>query len=180
MRVADGVAHAQEQRQPPAHSQRALVAVVGDPEAIDEFHDQVWQAAGRRATVDQLRDRLVLERREDLSFGPEALRQIAVAHGANEFDRHACAKVVVPLGAQGWAQQAALTDFLPGIVYNPTSALPKGTHVILSAAVLDMAMAQKHLAEVLVVLGDTVLWDPCDPDPMTCGTPGGMPCCIKG
>lgn len=85
---------------------------------------------------------------------------------------------VVMLSAHGWPQHAGLTAFLPGISWDPMSgALPKGTHVILNAAIINDDNTVKHEQEIEVVLGDTVIWDPCDPSPMTCGQPGSQPCC---
>lgn len=88
--------------------------------------------------------------------------------------------VVTPLDPAGWHQFAGLQAFLPGVHWDPTSALPKGTHVLLSATVLDDAMAVKHAAEVEIVLGETESWyPPCDTGP-NCGAPGALPCCTDG
>lgn len=87
---------------------------------------------------------------------------------------------VVPLDADGWPQHAGIITYLPGIAWDPASYLPKGTHVLLYAAVLDTSMAVKHEGEVELVLGDTQSWSPpCDPGP-NCGAPGGLPCCSDG
>lgn len=90
-------------------------------------------------------------------------------------------QAVFPITTPGWAQLAGFTDFLPGVIWDPMSSLPKGTHVLLYAAVLDMNSAVKHEAEVEVVLGDIMPWagPPCDAGP-NCGTPGGLPCCTDG
>ena len=90
-------------------------------------------------------------------------------------------EAVIELDPAGWGQSAGQTAFLPGVVYDSTTQLPKGTHVLLAAAMLDMAMAIKHEGEVEVVLGETKIWSPpCDENPMTCGAPGGTPCCTLG
>jgi hypothetical protein len=81
----------------------------------------------------------------------------------------------------GWPQQAGLTAFLPGVVYDVTTQLPKGTHVVLYARVIAPDGSTLHEQGVEVVLGDTVQWNPpCDSNPMTCGLPGGQPCCSFG
>jgi hypothetical protein len=89
-------------------------------------------------------------------------------------------QAVAPISTTGWFQLAGLTDFLPGQFWNPTSFLPKGTHVLMSAAVLDASMNVKHEAEVEVVLGDTMEWSPPCDSSSTCGAPGGLPCCSDG
>ncbi|MEO7327722.1 MAG: hypothetical protein ABI193_04025 [Minicystis sp.] len=89
-------------------------------------------------------------------------------------------KQVVDLAAGDWRQHAGVTDFLPGIVWDPMSSLPKGTHVRLFASILDESMAPVHSAEIEVILGDTEMWSPpCDTGP-NCGAPGGLPCCTDG
>jgi hypothetical protein len=89
-------------------------------------------------------------------------------------------KQVVDLGEGSWRQHAGVTAFLPGIVWDPMSSLPKGTHVKLVASVLDEAMSPVHSAEVEVVLGDIMIWSPpCDTGP-NCGAPGSLPCCTDG
>lgn len=87
-------------------------------------------------------------------------------------------EAVITLDADGWHQGAGYTDFLPGVTWQQGSALPKGTHVLIAAALLDKTtMAVQHQGAVEVVLGDTMPWSPpCDPS-STCGTPGGLPCC---
>lgn len=87
-------------------------------------------------------------------------------------------KVVVPLTGSPWGQQAGFTAFLPGVVWDATTQLPKGTHVLLSATVLGPDDGALHQAEVDVVLGDVEEYNPpCDQNPMTCGQPGSAPCC---
>lgn len=91
-------------------------------------------------------------------------------------------KVSVDLGGTGWQQQAGFTAFLPGTVWDPKSPLPKGAHVLLTA--IRHGADGMPLAEINnnVVLGDVEQYTPpCDPDPMTCGLPGGVACCgLKG
>lgn len=90
-------------------------------------------------------------------------------------------KLFVEASPGPWGQRAGLTAFLPGITWDQTSQLPKGTHVVLSASVLDMGTnAVLHSQDVEVVLGEVVYWNPCNPDPNHCGMPGGSPCCTKG
>jgi hypothetical protein len=90
-------------------------------------------------------------------------------------------KVSVDLGGAGWQQQAGFTSFLPGVVWDAKSQLPKGTHVLLTA--IRYGADGLPLAEINndVVLGDVEQYTPpCDPDPMTCGLPGGTACCSLG
>lgn len=90
-------------------------------------------------------------------------------------------KEVIALDSSGWGQLAGITAFLPGVVWDPMSQLPKGSHVILSAAVLDGSGDVVHEGEIELVLGDVEIWDvPCDENPDTCGLPGGAPCCTLG
>ncbi|MFO0761788.1 MAG: hypothetical protein U0359_35430 [Byssovorax sp.] len=89
-------------------------------------------------------------------------------------------KLVLDFSPGAFPQHAGITDFLPGIIWDPMSVLAKGTHVILSASVLDDSMKPIHSGEVEVVLGDTVMWSPpCDTGP-NCGAPGSLPCCTDG
>jgi hypothetical protein len=88
-------------------------------------------------------------------------------------------KSVTGLDNDGWHQHAGFTDFLPGVVYDPTTQLPKGTHVILSGAILDTGDKVLHEQEIEVELGDVEIYSPpCSSDP-GCGAPGGLPCCTK-
>ncbi len=90
-------------------------------------------------------------------------------------------EAILDLSGTAWPQKAGLTSFLPGVVYDPTTQLPKGTHVIVSARVIDGGGNTVHLDEHEVILGDVMEWNPpCDPDPTTCGKPGGTPCCTFG
>jgi hypothetical protein len=87
-------------------------------------------------------------------------------------------KVSVDLGGTGWQQQAGFTAFLPGTVWDPKSPLPKGAHVLLTAIREDAGGAAIVEINNDVVLGDVEQYTPpCDPDPMTCGLPGGVACC---
>jgi hypothetical protein len=87
-------------------------------------------------------------------------------------------KVSVDLGGAGWQQQAGFTAFLPGVPWDQTTSLPKGTHVLLTG--IRYGADGKPVTEIQndVVLGDIEQYSPpCDPNPMTCGTLGGLPCC---
>lgn len=89
-------------------------------------------------------------------------------------------KQVIQPSPGPWGQRAGLTAPLPGTAWDPESQLAKGTHVLLSASVLDLqTSAVIHGADVEVVLGDIQQWNPCSSDP-SCGQPGGPPCCTKG
>ena len=91
-------------------------------------------------------------------------------------------KVSVDLGGAGWQQQAGFTAFLPGVPWDEKSRLPKGTHVLLTG--IRYGADGMPLEEIQndVVLGDIEQYNPpCDENTMTCGAPGGLPCCnLKG
>jgi hypothetical protein len=90
-------------------------------------------------------------------------------------------KVAVDLGGAGWRQQAGFTAFLPGVPWDQTTQLPKGTHVLLTAITYGADNLPIDDVENDVVLGDIEQYTPpCDPDPATCGTPGGLACCDLG
>ena len=90
-------------------------------------------------------------------------------------------QALVGLDPQGWGQASGFQARLPGVPWDTTGQLPEGTHVILSATVLDAASKPVHQAEVEVVLGAIEPWyPPCDENPDTCGVPGGLPCCTFG
>lgn len=110
------------------------------------------------------------------------IAQPIVEFGVQDVSTHAWltgfgSKTVVTMDGDGWHQRAGFTAFLPGVEWDPSTVLPKGTHVLLVASVLAQDNTVLHTAEVEVVLGDTVTWyPPCDPSSM-CGQPGGLPCC---
>jgi hypothetical protein len=86
-------------------------------------------------------------------------------------------KVLAPFSTSGWPQKAGFSNFLPGVVYDETTQLPKGTHVIMMGEVLDSAGAVVHSKEIEVELGDIEIWSPpCSTEP-TCGSKAGPPCC---
>lgn len=90
-------------------------------------------------------------------------------------------QLVVDLSGAAWPQRAGLTAFLPGVAYDTKTQLAKGTHVVVSARVIASDGSTVHQQEFEVVLGDTMQWNPpCDPNPMSCGLPGGQPCCTLG
>jgi hypothetical protein len=90
-------------------------------------------------------------------------------------------KVSVDLGGAGWQQQAGFTAFLPGVVWDEKSSLPKGTHVLLTTIHYAADGISSEEIQHEIVLGDIEQYNPpCDQNPMTCGTPGGQPCCGLG
>ena len=90
-------------------------------------------------------------------------------------------KVAVDLGGGGWQQQAGFTAFLPGVPWDQMSVLPKGTHVLLTGIHYGADGMPKEEIQNDVVLGDVEQYSPpCNPEPMTCGLPGGLPCCSLG
>ncbi len=87
-------------------------------------------------------------------------------------------KVAVDLAGAGWREHAGFTAFLPGVPWDQTTQLPKGSHVLLTAILYGDNNAPVDEIENDVVLGDIEQYSPpCDPEPTTCGLPGGLPCC---
>ncbi|WP_437681839.1 hypothetical protein [Sorangium sp. So ce131] len=96
------------------------------------------------------------------------------------FPSTAAQEGMVPLGAGEFRRAAGLPALLPGGVWAPDAVLAEGTRVLLEAEVRDDSGATQHAARVEVVLGATEVWSPpCNPDPETCGAPGGPPCCTR-
>ena len=73
MRVAHGRAHLQEELHAVAHAEMPRIAPGVDGLARHELHDHVGHAAVGGAAIEQPRDVAMVETREDLPFGPEAL-----------------------------------------------------------------------------------------------------------
>ena len=73
VRVGDRLAHLREQRQALLERRAVLGAEGGDRPALHELHDHVGAAVGGDAAVVQARDARVLEARQDLALGLEAL-----------------------------------------------------------------------------------------------------------
>ncbi|NUP11855.1 MAG: hypothetical protein HOW73_37895 [Polyangiaceae bacterium] len=75
-------------------------------------------------------------------------------------------------------QVAGLFAGMPGTPTDPSSFVPEGTPVRLVAEARDLDGTILHSAEKSVVVGPVELWlNQCDPNPDTCGHPGGDPCC---
>ena len=113
--------------------------------------------------------------------GPEATVEYGVKDPATMtwFPQTIGNKEVVNLGGSSWPQHAGLQAFLPGQVWNQSSQLPKGTHVILSLRVIHSDGTTLHEASMEIILGDQEHWSPpCDPSPMCAqALGGGAPCC---
>ncbi|MBL9025852.1 MAG: hypothetical protein JNL21_26895 [Myxococcales bacterium] len=77
---------------------------------------------------------------------------------------------VVDLSNQSWPQIAGLFTNMPGLSWDPMTYPPpaKGTHVVLYAKLLGSSMETLHEGQVEIVIGDTLVWDPCATDPMNC------------
>ena len=105
MRVLDGVADDAEQAQACLEGQRLSAAPVGDGNAVHELHHEEGRAVGREAAVQQAGDVGVLEGRQHLPLGAEALAGIRIARaGAHELDRHL--ELILAVGARGAVDQA--------------------------------------------------------------------------
>jgi hypothetical protein len=73
-----------------------------------------------------------------------------------------------------WQTRVGMQAGMPGVPWDPTTGPPpKGTPLKLYGAVQNADGSVLHEAEVDVVLGDTVAWDPCDANPTD-------PCCVEG
>lgn len=79
----------------------------------------------------------------------------------------------VPLSSGAWPQAAGLIAGMPGLSWDPENEPPPppGTHVLLW---VKSSGAVEHEAEVEVVIGETVSWDPCaeTPDDPACNQLG--------
>jgi hypothetical protein len=71
-----------------------------------------------------------------------------------------------------WPQKAGVIVALPGLSWDPEydPPLPKGTPVLLWVEVVE-GETVLHRAEIEIVIGETVYWDPCveDPNHELCG-----------
>ena len=72
MRMLNRVANLHEQIQPLARVQLVLVAIIRDPNAAHQFHDEVRPAGIGRAGVEDARDIRMVHQRQRLAFGFEA------------------------------------------------------------------------------------------------------------
>jgi hypothetical protein len=81
----------------------------------------------------------------------------------NTYDSQA----VIDLSNQAWPQIAGIYTFMPGYSFDPVNNPPPapGTHVILWAKLADGSGTPLHEGQVEVVIGDTVVFDPCAENP---------------
>ena len=82
--VLDGEAHLFEKCQPFIGAEAALVTVLGDGHATDEFHDKVGPAGFGGAGIEHLGDVGVLHERQRLAFGFEAGHDLFRVHAQLE------------------------------------------------------------------------------------------------
>ncbi len=110
---------------------------------------------------------------------PACPREVVVTVGARfpetgEYVAEASTRVIEIKGGQ----VAGLIAYLTGETSDPTSHLPEGTELDLVLSIATLAGEPLHAGQKRVVLGEIVVWlNHCDPDPTTCGTPGGEKCC---
>ena len=89
VRVLHRVAHRDEQVQALAESELVRVAVLGDRHALDQLHDEVRPAAGRRSGVEHGGDVRVIHQREGLPLGLEPRDDLAAVHPRlDDLERH--------------------------------------------------------------------------------------------
>lgn len=75
-------------------------------------------------------------------------------------------------------QNAGLIAYLTGDTADPMSHLPEGTLLRIFVELTKLDGSPLHAGEKLVELGEIEVWlNQCDPDPNTCGQPGGKKCC---
>ncbi len=72
MRMLNRLANLNEKFQPLAGRQGMLIAVFGDLDATNEFHDEIGPARFRRPGIEHLGDVGMIHQRERLSFGLKA------------------------------------------------------------------------------------------------------------
>ncbi len=95
VRVAHRVAHGQEEAQARRDVEPRLVAVAIDRRALDVFHDEVWQAVGGRAAVEQPRDVRMFQPCQDLALGPELPHALRIEQAAHHLDGDLLQELVV-------------------------------------------------------------------------------------
>jgi len=83
---------------------------------------------------------------------------------------------VIDLSNQAWPQAAGIFTNMPGFTFDPDNNPPPapGTHVILYAKLSNVDGDLLHEGQVEIVIGDTVVYDPCaeDPNAPGCGNDG--------
>src|SRR5580700_3381223 len=90
MRVFHSVAHSAEQLQPIADGEALFVTVAVDRNSLHEIHHQVRESFTRGATVEQGDDIWMIQFRQGLTLGEEALVDLdAFAGRSQHFYRHA-------------------------------------------------------------------------------------------
>mgnify|MGYP001369198452 CR=1 FL=1 len=74
---------------------------------------------------------------------------------------------VVDLNGDAWPQRAGIIQGLPGLSWDPkySPPLPQGTPITLWLQVLDSGAAIIHESSFDLVIGETLVWDPCAEDP---------------
>jgi len=92
MRVLDGVADLGEEIQPLACGKIVLIAVIGDADAMHQFHDEVRPSAFRRARIENFGDVGMIHQRKRLPLGLEAGYDLFGVHTQlDDFERDTAA-----------------------------------------------------------------------------------------
>lgn len=104
-------------------------------------------------------------------LSPDCGPQTVISYATRDVVTHAelgweNSSVVAPFGPAG--RVVGLQAPLPGAPWDPDNVLPKGTHVLLWVGERDAAGNLLREAEIEVVLGDEIYWDPCATDPDQC------------
>lgn len=73
VRGMHGGAHAAKEREPFGHREPVPIAVHVDVLAIHVLHHHVRDAIGRGAAIEQTRDVAMIQPRQDLALGPQAI-----------------------------------------------------------------------------------------------------------
>ena len=127
MRVLDGIAELEEESEPRVDREIVFAAVVVDRRSFDVLHDQVRNAAGGRAAVEQAGDVGMLERGQNLPLLPEALQQrLAAGAAANEFDGDTLFEFGILARRQKDGAHAAVPELADDAIRSDEDVLPPG------------------------------------------------------
>ena len=89
MSVLDALAHLGKKFEPRRGGQPVGVAVLGDGDTRDEFHDEVGPALGRASSVEHLGDGRVVHESQGLALGLEAGHHLLRVHARlDDLDGH--------------------------------------------------------------------------------------------
>ena len=112
VRVLHGSAYLSKQPQTFAHPHFAVIAPTIDSDAFDILHDQVRQALGGCAAIEQPDDVRVVQSRRHLALGAETPQRLLPGHrGVNDFDGDALAVFAIRPLRQVYDSHSTVADF---------------------------------------------------------------------